>query len=215
MAGQREGRGGKLETPWTSTVLDLLHDWDSRAAASSETHYRLAGRLASRHIWFGIPVVVLTTFVGTSVFATLQDDVNVNVRILVGAVSVLAAVLASLQTFLRFAERAEQHRVAAEEWASIRRDIAEKLALHPDYLATRGDPQEYLERVRARMDRVSRQSPELGEKAWRQVQAEYGLTYRREPRDPTAKARGQASAAEASETPAESESAAAPGRTGR
>jgi hypothetical protein len=62
----------------------------------------------------GVPVVVLTTFVGTSVFATLQEDVNTSLRILVGAVSVFAAVLASLQTFLRYPERAEKHRIAGK-----------------------------------------------------------------------------------------------------
>jgi hypothetical protein len=104
-----------------------------------------------------VPVVVLTTFVGTSVFATLQEQVDVSLRIAIGIISVLAGVLASLQTFMRFAERAEKHRVAAEAWASIRREIAEMLALHPDYLATRGDPQDYLDRLRRRIDR--RRSP--------------------------------------------------------
>lgn len=162
-------------TPWTVTVLKLLEDWDKRATASSEAHYALAGRLARRNIQLGVPVVVLTTIIGTSVFATLQKEVGTGWRLAIGVVSVLAAVLASVQTFLRFAERAEQHRAAAENWAAIRREIAQKRALHPEYLAARGDPQKYLDGLRRRIDQVSAQSPEMGEKTWAHYQQKHGV----------------------------------------
>jgi len=161
-----QGGGQELPSPWTPRVLDLLHDWCRRADASAETHYAMANRLSSSNIVLGVPVVVLTTFVGTSVFATLQENVATGLRIVVGVVSVLAAVLASLQTFLRFGERAEKHRVAAEKWAAIRREITEMLALHPTYLASRGDPKDYLDKLRTRMDEVSTQSPEMPDRRW-------------------------------------------------
>jgi SMODS and SLOG-associating 2TM effector domain family 4 len=164
---------GRPPSPWTATVLDLLRDWESRAISSSEAHYELASRLSKSNIRFGIPVVALTTFVGTSVFATLQHHVNTGLRVAVGLLSVLAAVLASLQTFLRFGERAEKHRTAAEQWSSIRREIDEKLALHPTYLASRGDPQDYLDDLRHRMDQVSQQSPEMGDTGWWRVSRRY------------------------------------------
>jgi hypothetical protein len=162
-------------SPWTVNVLKLLEDWDKRAAASSEAHYALAGRLAGRNIQLGLPVVVLTTIIGTSVFATLQQEVGTGWRIGIGVVSVLAAVLASVQTFLRFAERAEQHRAAAENWAAIRREIAQKRALHPEYLAARGDPQKYLDGLRKQIDQVSGQSPEMGEKTWSHYMTKHGV----------------------------------------
>jgi hypothetical protein len=165
-------------TPWTPTVLALLNDWYGRAAASAETHYVIAGRLGKFNVFLGIPVVVLSTFVGTSVFATLQDNVSINLRIVVGVISVCAAVLASLQTFLRFSERAEKHRAAAEQWAAVRRELSEMLALHPDYLATRGDPKQYLDDVRRRMDEISAQSPEMGDRAWGKAQDRYELSYK-------------------------------------
>jgi hypothetical protein len=160
---------------WSHTVVELLDDWDKRAAASSEAHYALAGRLAGRNIRLGVPVVALTTIIGTSVFATLQEDVTVVGRLAVGVVSVLAAVLASVQTFLRFAERSEQHRAAAEAWAAIRREIRQKRALHPEYEAARGDPNMYLDGLRKRIDHVSRQSPEMGEKIWAKYQQKHGI----------------------------------------
>ena len=166
-------RSGKLPSPWTPTVLELLRDWRARAANTASEHYRHATRLARLNIRFGIPVVVLTTFVGTSVFATLQSDVHVSLRIGLGLVSVLAAVLASLQTFLRFGERAEKHRASAELWAALRREIDEMLALHPTYLASRGDPKQYLDDLRRRMDEIAQQSPELGEHGLWQAKRRY------------------------------------------
>jgi len=165
-SGVEQDERAELPSPWTPRVLDLLNDWCRRADASAQTHYAVANRLASSNIALGVPVVVLTTFVGTSVFATLQDNVAAGLRIFVGVVSVLAAVFASLQTFLRFGERAEKHRVAAEKWGAIRREITQMLALHPTYLASRGDPKQYLDDLRTRMDEVSTQSPEMPDRRW-------------------------------------------------
>lgn len=187
MADREAQRGTKLDSPWTASVLQLLKDWESRAASSSEAHYALATRLSKSNIRFGIPVVALTTFVGTSVFATLQEHVNVGLRVVVGMLSVLAAVLASLQTFLRFGERAEKHRAAAELWSSIRREIDEMLALHPTYLASRGDPKQYLDDLRRKMDEISQQSPEMGEQGWWRTHRHYehpGLDTAEQPAQP-------------------------------
>jgi hypothetical protein len=159
-------RAGKAPSPWTPAVVDLLRDWSARASASAETHFATAADLARRNVLLGVPVVVLTTFVGTSVFATLEQTVGLELRIMVGLVSVLAAVLASLQTFLRFAERAERHRAAGERWAAINREIAEMVALHPTYLASRGDPKQYLDELRRRMDEIAAESPPMPSRAW-------------------------------------------------
>ncbi len=165
MSKVAERSGQVAKVPWTEPVLDLLRNWQRRAALSQEAHYSRSSRLSMYNTWLGVPVVALTTFVATSVFATLTEDVNTELRILVGTISALAAVLASLQTFLRFQERAEKHRASAELWASIRREIDEMLALHPEYLAERSDPKRYLDDLRRRMDEVSAQSLEIGSSA--------------------------------------------------
>jgi len=40
------------------------------------------------------------------------------------------------------------------------------LALHPEYLAEKRDPKTYLDGLRERIDRVSAQSPEIGDRDW-------------------------------------------------
>ena len=168
------------DTPWTPAVLDLLRDWQRRAAASAEANYSVAQRLARHNIRLGIPVVALTTLIGTSVFATLEENVAVEWRIVIGVLSALAAVLASLQTFLRFPERAEKHRAAGEQWAAVRREISQMLALHPTYLASRGDPKSYLDDLRRRMDEIAAQSPEMPDRDWARAQSRHGLAKRDE-----------------------------------
>ena len=162
------------KVPWTRPVLALLSNWQHRAAVTQEAHYARSTRLATFNVWLGVPVVALTTFVATSVFATLTEDVRIELRIFVGTISALAAVLASLQTFLRFQERAEKHRASAELWASIRREIDEMLALHPEYLAERSDPKRYLDDLRRRMDEVSAQSLEIGDRYLRYARSKVG-----------------------------------------
>jgi conflict system pore-forming effector with SLATT domain len=189
---EKASRGAKV--PWTEAILKLLEEWHQSAAISQEAHYSIATRLTKYNIWFGVPVVALATFVGTSVFATLQKDVETSLRIAVGFISVLAAVLASLQTFLRFQERAEKHRAAAEQWAAIRREVHEMLALHPDYLAERSDPKAYLDDLRRRMDEVSGQAPEIGDRDWTRAQAKVG---RQESEQPSGDARAVGIDAEA------------------
>jgi hypothetical protein len=151
------------KVPWTPQVLDHLRAVHDTAAISQHAHYELATKFARFNVWFGVPVVALTTLIGTSVFATLQQNVRTSLRVIVGAVSVVAAVLASLQTFLRFQERSERHRAAAELWSQIRRETERMLALHPDYLAERSDPKSYLDSLGEKLDRVAGQSPEIGE----------------------------------------------------
>jgi hypothetical protein len=73
-------------------------------------------------------------------------------------ISVLAAVLAS-KTFLRFRERAEKDRTAAQAWAALRRDMEAMIALHPTYAESHGDPKKYLDDVRQTFAEIAQQSP--------------------------------------------------------
>jgi len=153
--------------PWDTDTERLLRDWHNRASAASEAHYRLANRCRRRNVALGVPVVVFSTIVGTSLFATLNDaNVSSRARLVIGAVSVAAAVLAALQTFLRFAERAERHVVAADWYAAVRRGTDEVLALPS---AAREPPALHLPKVRKEMSRVGQQAPEIPAPMWAKV----------------------------------------------
>lgn len=78
----------------------------------------------------GIPVTVLTTAVGTALFSSL-DSMSRTWQVAAGLVSMFAAVLAALQTFLNYPELAEKHRRAGSEFGELRRSVESVLAVPP------------------------------------------------------------------------------------
>jgi hypothetical protein len=155
---------------WTPKVEELLQEWRKRVYAAQTAYYEVAEQLARRNYQLGIPVVIVSSLVGTAVFA---DWSKVSAyRWWVGSVSILAAVLASLQTFLKFGESATLHGAAADWFAAIRRDIEEVLALPPEL---RGDPKECLDKIRQEMNKAGQKSPELSESLWRKTARRFGV----------------------------------------
>lgn len=158
---------------WTPKESALLASWGRRAEAAKHAHYLLATRLRRRNLWLGIPAVVVSAVVGTSLFASLANDTNSlppELRLSIGGLSVAAAVLAAMQTFLRFAERSERHVQAGDWYASINRKIDQAEALPP---ADRGDPKQVLNDLRKEMSEAGQAYPQIGEAVWHEVAAMY------------------------------------------
>src|SRR5439155_23811219 len=147
----RSTNTGVSKAPWDDDVKYLLQSWHRRVAAAEAGHRLMAERMRRRYLMLGVPIIVLTTVVGTSVFASLQNaKVPTTVRIVVGSISIIAAVLSSLQSFLRYGMRSEGHRIATIRYETLRRDISELLALPRQ---SRPDPVRQLDSVRQRLDR--------------------------------------------------------------
>ncbi len=139
-------------------------------------HYDAAQKFAKLHLWLGLPVIVLSTVVGTSVFASLQTSVADNasawLRITVGLLSVGSAVLASLQTFLRYPELAEKHRIAGAQFANLKHQIELLATLPPD---EPDQVRQALIEVEQRLSKLREESPGIPEKMWAKI--EQSLTY--------------------------------------
>ena len=58
---------------WTAEETQLALDWGKRAVAAQHAHYYLAAGLKRRNLALGIPVVIFTTVVGTSLFASMAS----------------------------------------------------------------------------------------------------------------------------------------------
>ena len=156
-------------SPWSKAVMQRLFDWECRCAAAEEVHFDVAEQLSRRNLFLGIPVVVLSAIVGTSLFASVSGDgVAVWIRIAAGTVSLIAGVLASIQTFLRFGARAEQHRVAAERWAAVKREIEKVRALPAEQV---GDANELLDDIKTRMDQAADKAPAMPKRRWNRALA--------------------------------------------
>lgn len=133
---------------------ELLRRWGLNAKRSQVANYKAANYFSRLHIKFGIPVIVLSSIVGTSIFASLELDVSVIIRIFLGFISVVSAVLAGLQTFLNYGDRSSKHRLVASEYGAVKRHIQELLT--KDSISDQD-----ISSIRERMDMLSKESPEV------------------------------------------------------
>src|SRR5262245_47114448 len=183
---------------WSRDVEDLLRDWRNRCYAASSAYYRVGDVIRVWHYCLGIPVVIFSAVVGSALFSGPQDItkllagvlkaapavnpgeefVGLAVKLGLGLISLMAGVLASVQTFCRFGESANAHGVAGDWYSAIRRDIELMLALPT---ALRPPAQQFLDGVRKEMNKVAEKAPELKEKVWRRFAARFDV------REPMAK----------------------------
>src|SRR5262245_51194572 len=152
----------QLPGTWADEAEQLLQDWRNRAYAAQSAYYIMAERYRRWNYLLGIPVVILSGLVGTAIFADLQARVA-NSQWLIGSVSILAAVLSSLQTFLRLSDSAAEHGSAAAWYSAIRRDAEQILALPRE---ARGHPKTCLDAIRQEMNKAGQKAPPLSEKLW-------------------------------------------------
>lgn len=134
----------------------LLATWLRRSREAQAAHYEMANRLGKRGQWFGVPVILITAIVGTSAFASVTATaVSVEAKVAAGLLSVLATVLASLQTFFKFPERAEKHRRSGAQFGAIRRELEATLAEGGTF-----DPH-YVAALREKLDRLADDAPHV------------------------------------------------------
>ncbi len=152
-------------------IDELLEDWRRRARESQHAHYETAKHFSRLNYMFGVLVVIATTVVGTSIFATLQEQGMLLLRVILGFISVAAAVLAALQTFLRYAERSEKHRAAGAAFGAIRREL-EQMKAQPE--GQQGDLKTFLDSVRERFDSLAQQTPEIPAFMWEKLHRKAG-----------------------------------------
>lgn len=166
----RKGRGQSASV-WAADAEQLLQDWRNRAYAAQSAYYVMAERYRRWNYQLGTPVVILSGLVGTAIFADLQDTISFG-RWLIGSVSILAAVLSSLQTFLRLADSAAEQGAAAAWYSAIRRDSEQVLALPRE---SRGDPKSCLDAIRQEMNKAGQKAPPLSERLWAGFAQRFGV----------------------------------------
>ena len=157
-------------------VEQLLGDWRQRVYAAQTAHYASADRFRLLNYAVGMPAVILSSIVGTTIFAGLAKDSGWAKW--VALASIAAAALAGLQTFLRFSERAAQHATAADWYSAVRRDIEQTLHLPVEF---RGKSKDCLDRVRKEMNRAAQDAPELSTRFWKREARRFRVKNHLEP----------------------------------
>jgi len=68
----------------------LLEDWHFRVTRAQFGHQISAEQTRGLHLLLGIPIVILTTIVGTGAFAAINETTNKFWKVAAGTVSILA-----------------------------------------------------------------------------------------------------------------------------
>jgi hypothetical protein len=138
----------------------LLEDWYKRSRLAQFAHYESAKLYERLHYLIGIPSMVLSIFVGTSIFAGLGNISDKKLQLFVGAISAIATILSGMQTFLNFSAKAEKHRTAASKYGALRRKIEENISSKISF------SQENISSIRRSLDRLSEESPNIPSRIW-------------------------------------------------
>lgn len=149
-------------------LLEQAKQYRIDAMYSGQAHYRAATIASQWHTWLGLPVVVTTSIVATSIFATINAIPSTGWKIAAGVVSLLAAVLSALQTFFNFSEMPEKHKLAGASYGELRRELEVFLLRYADgKSADRSAAIETLNDILSRFSDLATKSPSVPDRAFR------------------------------------------------
>ncbi len=123
-------------------INNLLLKWSTKISESGKGHYKSATSCRVFNYAIGIPLVLITTFIATQFFVKLETFANTpeprtiqdmwsTLYIIVAFFTIVAPILAALQSFLRFPERANQHRQAAIGFGKLKKEIEKNMVFPP------------------------------------------------------------------------------------
>ena len=153
-----------------SDVEQLLLGWLLHAHKGRQRHDEAARRLDRDRLWLGGIAAVLSAVVGTSVFTSLGKEAPMQVRVVVGAIAIVAAILTGLNGFLNLSERTEKHRVAGVKYKMVIRDLERLLSGTADY---QGRDDQTVVAVQKRLDELEETAPVVSEKLFEQIDDEW------------------------------------------
>lgn len=150
------------------TLDSLLQRWHTRLKRSQLAHRFAAKGYSSFHILLGVSTIALATSTGTSLFMSLEKGLTGHGKIIMGMLSITAALLTALQTFLRLDERASKHQKADASYGTIRQKIEQNQVIREGLLENQDD---FLNNMRFEMETLAKESPIVSERYWRKARA--------------------------------------------
>src|SRR5207245_3416011 len=84
---------------------ELLRGWLLHAHKGRDRHDLAARRCDHQRYLIGIPATIMSAIVGTTTFAALQGLPSRSIQISVGVLAIIAAIPASLQSFMDLGAR--------------------------------------------------------------------------------------------------------------
>lgn len=145
----------------------LLESWNKRLREIQHSQYEAAKKKAKLHYVFGVPGVILATVVSSAIFSSVQKQtIDEGIKILFGCLSALSAIVAGLQTFFKFSEKAEKHRTYGAKAGALRRQLEQYLAM--GNISTFSE--EKFDKIRDEYNQISDDAPAVSDRTWKKAQ---------------------------------------------
>jgi hypothetical protein len=145
---------------WSIENEDILVNWCDTAQCYKWLHSKSHGKYSSKHAWYTIPAIILSTVSGTASFA--QEKLPLAMQplapVAIGSINIFIGILTTVQQYLKISELNEAHRVAAIAWDKYQRNIKIELAKHPN---ERSDCSSFIKHCRQEYDRLMETAPPL------------------------------------------------------
>lgn len=108
----------------TENQTTIIKDWIKDSKRLLKCYLSKAEKIRRNYKIIGISSAILSTFVGSSIFASIgQDESNTSLLIITGLVSLSATLLTSILAFLKMPELANKCHISGNEYASIRKEL--------------------------------------------------------------------------------------------
>ena len=149
-----------MSAEWSPDHEKILVEWADKAMCYRWLHAKSHSLFSKKNAWYTIPVIIISTLTGTANFA--QNRVPIEYQayfaIIVGAFSILAGIITTIQQFLKITQLTEAHRVSSIAWDKFYRNIKTELAKHP---SERMEVLHMLKMCKEEFDRLMETSPSV------------------------------------------------------
>jgi hypothetical protein len=122
------------EYTWGPEHERVLAEWADKANCYNWLHTKCHEKFHELHIWYTVPVIVMSTLTGTANFAQskIPESFQGYATMIIGAVNITAGIITTVQQFLKINELNESHRVASIGWDKFYRRIKVELSKKPE-----------------------------------------------------------------------------------
>ena len=159
----RPNQSSIRESYWKEEEEHLLLQWADKAQCYQWLHIRSRDVYQKKNSWYTIPVIVISTIVGTASFAQdrFPEEDRKYVAMGVGSLSIVAGIISTVAQFLKVSELNEAHRIAALSWGKFFRSVKTEITRHP---LDRGCPTVLINAYKEEFDRLVEISPPVPKK---------------------------------------------------
>ena len=158
---------------WKREEEDLLKSWADKAQCYQWLHMKSRDVYQRKNAMYTIPVIIISTFVGTASFAQdrFSEENRQYLAMGIGSLSIAAGIISTVSQFLKVSELNEAHRIASLSWGKFYRTIKTEISRHP---LDRNSPTMVITHNKEEFDRLVEISPPIPRKVMSEFQKKFG-----------------------------------------